>query len=175
MQHDSLLKDKAKANKVREMVDAKTLAAEKERGTIQKECDVLNISTAKLEADIPAVAKEIGFLKKEIKRQEHELELINRKRSSQKKGNAQVVDHIQTNENVLRSLNTELTSCKKATDELNKARVKLVASESQEEERLKQIYAMLKVSPCNALVILLVLIDANVANVAMGNRKGSLL
>ena len=149
---NSLLKDRAKARKVRELIDAKTVTADKDRGVIQKDWDALNSSTTKLEYTyIPMAKKENEVLKRKIKRQEQELDLMNRKRLLRKKGSSRIDDIIKSNENMLLGQQAELISCKKAIYEINKTRGNLVSEESRGKDRLRRTYGVLQVSTCDML------------------------
>ena len=76
---DSLNKERAKANKVRELIAAKIAATDKERGIVQNEADVISVNITKLELEVPAIKKEMELLKRHIKRANHEYELVSRK------------------------------------------------------------------------------------------------
>lgn len=145
-----MLKDRAKASKVRGLISSKASATDKERGGVQKEADALQGLSTKLEfTDIPLARKENESMKRDIKRQEHELDLIYRKQAQKGRKNGNIADITKSNEKMLLSQHTEKEVSKKAVDELQKAREKLVSEESRDEERLGRIVEVLQVSKAN--------------------------
>ena len=149
---DSVNNERAKANKVRELIAAKIAATDKERGIVQNEADVISVNITKLELEVPAIKKEMEVLKRHIKRADHEFELVSRKIGLSKQGSSRVADIIASNENTILSQQAELTGISRAICELQKDRETLIVEESKDEERLKRIFEMLQVSCLNILV-----------------------
>ena len=145
--NNSLENDRAKTCKVKELINAKTSGADKERGVVQKEIDSLASITSMLEStSIPLSRKEIKVLKREIKRQDQNFNLVNRKIGLSKKGSVRVADMIKANENTILSQQTELVVIKKAVNELQKEERELILEEKRDEESLNRIYELLRVS-----------------------------
>lgn len=151
-ERQSIEKDRAKANKMRELIEARAAAADKERAALQNEADELTIKTTKLEgADNPLAKKETELLKREIRRHEAELDIVQRKIDLATKGHSRVEEMIRSNDNTLRSQQTELNEFKRACDGLQKARSKLVLEEARDVERLKRIVAVIQVRSCSCV------------------------
>ena len=143
-ERDALLKEREKASRLRELIDAKATSADKEKSILQKEVDALNLGIAKIESDAPLVRKEIELMKRDIRKTENELDLICRKIGVSKKASASVADIITSNENTLRSQQIELVSIKRAIDELQKMRGNNAAEEGRDEERLRRMSEVLQ-------------------------------
>jgi hypothetical protein len=132
---------------VRDFIDAKTAAADKEREAVKKKIDSLAVTTSTLEStSIPLTRKEIEALRRAIKRQEQSFNLVNKKIGLSKKGSTRVADMIRANEDSLLSQQMELFVIKKAVEELQKEEQALVSEEKRDEEHLNQIYEVLRVS-----------------------------
>ena len=145
--NNSLENDRAKISKVKDLINAKTAGADKERGVVHKEIDLLAFSTSMLEStSIPLARKEIEVLKREIARQDQNFNLVFRKIGLSKKGSLRVTDVIKANENTLMSQQTELVIIKKAVKELQKEERELILKEKRDEESLNRNYELLRVS-----------------------------
>ncbi len=151
---------------MRGLIDAKKAGADKEREAVQKMVDSLAVSTSTLEStSIPLTRKEIEVLSREIKRQEQNFTLVNKKIGLSKKGSTRVADMIRANEDTLLSQKTELSVIKKAVEELHKEERALVIEEKCGVEHLNQMHEELRVSskfrssmpPCMVVSSLLLL------------------
>lgn len=146
-ERDNILNERAKASQLRKLIETKAKAADKERGALQEEADSLTIRTTKLEnTDIPLARRETEVLKRDIKRQEHELGLIGRKIGLSQKAAERINDIIKSNENSLKSQLTELSGIKRTIVELQKARDSIVPDENRDGERLKRSLDVLQVN-----------------------------
>ncbi len=132
---------------MRGLIDAKSAGTDKEREAVQKTVDSLAVSTSTLEStSIPLTRKEIEVRRREIKRQEQNFNLVNKKIGLSKKGSTRVADMIRANEDTLLSQKTELSVIKKAVEELQKEERALVIEEKCGEEHLNQMFEVLRVS-----------------------------
>jgi hypothetical protein len=132
---------------MRELINAKTSGADKERGVLQKEIDSLAMSTSMLEStSIPSAwkeMKEIEVLKKEIKRHNQSFNPVNRKIGLSKKGSVRVAQMIKANENTLLSQQIKLVVINKTVNKLQKEERELVLEGKRGKESLNRIYELL--------------------------------
>lgn len=136
---------------MRGLIDAKSAGADTKREAVQKRVDSLAVSKSTLEStSIPLTRKEIEVLRREIKRQEQNFNLANKKLGLSKKGSTRVAEMIRANEDTLLSQKTELIAIKKAVEELQKEERALVIEEKCNEEHLNQMYDVLRVSQSSA-------------------------
>ena len=147
-ERDHLRKDRAKASKLRELISERTAVVNKGKDQLQNDIDLLAISTSKIESTFPIAHKEVEVIRREIKRAEHEYDMLSRKVGLSKQSSTRVAHIIQSNESTLLSQQNELVGINKAVDEKQRARELLVAEESRDDERLKRVYEGVQVSLC---------------------------
>ena len=135
----TLLKERAKVSKMRELIQIKTIETEKERGLLEVEVDRLNISKGLVEVELPLVRKDTEILQRQIKSLNHELELLNRKAGVSKKCGALMVDLSRSNENELKSQENDYFGIKKEVDEKQRAKSRLDFEEIRDLERLRKM------------------------------------
>ena len=145
-ERDHLRKERAKASKLRELISERTATVNKGKDQLENEIDLLAISTSKIESTFPIAHKEVEVIRREIKRAEHEYDMLSRKVGLSKQSSTRVAHIIQSNESTLLSQQNELVGINKAVDEMQRARTKLFAEESRDDERLKRVYEGVQVS-----------------------------
>ena len=91
-ERDFTLKERAKASKIRELINKKSFKTNSERLVTQREIDELALTSASASSAVMQGRKDVETFKRQVKRQDHELDLVGRKLGLSKRANADVAD-----------------------------------------------------------------------------------